>query len=237
MKLRAALATTTSVLLLAGAAHAASYNATTSFKGTGQGGAFQYGTSTGTFTDTGVFTAFGSTSADCAGDANFLCASNGSLVPGVGKVIDGGEAAFQTVLVPSGTLWVHPGTDVQTEIVFTAPTAGEYSFTANVGRLDTTSNGNGVNYFFQRFSGGSLSASTPYGADSSNLGITQELIAGQQIAFAINNNGEYSYDSTAVDLSVTGPRRHLRRSRARHLGADVRWRGHAGRHAAVRPSP
>ena len=205
MKLRSALAAATAALLLAGGAQAASYNATSSFNGTSTGGAFSYGTGTGTFNTLGTFTSFSTTSADCAGNVNFLCANDGALVPGIGKVIDGGQATFQTVVVPSDTLWVHPGTDVQSEIVFTAPTAGSYNFAATIGRLDTTHNGNGIDAYFQNITGTYLDQHSIYGANGETLSFERTLTSGQQITFAVNNHGDYTYDSTAVDLNISGP--------------------------------
>jgi hypothetical protein len=173
---------------------------------------FKYGFGVTGFT----FTPFSTIHADnCRGVSGFACATSPSSFdfPVIGVNTTAAPLSFETVLLPTNTLLFHPdngGTDAV--LAFTAPTAGDYEFAGTFSRLDTVpTGGNGVitieaatgNY------GGGLSPiftqAIPNGAYGSGFTFKNRLTlnAGQSVFFGVNNNGEYTFDSTGLTGTIT----------------------------------
>ncbi|HEV2568564.1 PEPxxWA-CTERM sorting domain-containing protein [Sphingomonas sp.] len=195
-----------SALVLAGPATAQTYDAFTSFNGTQGAGNFYYGEANAA--TPGVSGSFFTANTNCFID-NSLClqlAPNHD-VPGFTK---GGSPAFQygTVNVPQDRLLAHPDDDTdQTFIAFVAPTAGSYKFTATFNIQDINPTGVGIN-LIETTSGGLPLIFTALGTiDGSNPVFTYTrtftLTASQAVGFGLDNAGNYSNDSTGVNLTVT----------------------------------
>ncbi len=143
--------------------------------------------------------------------ANFECmtSTGADSVPGVGRVTSGASAAFATVLVPTGLVWMHPdnGATPPVSVVFTAPTSGTYTIKGFFERLDTTAGaGSGVNYNVYdngvSIASGNL-PNTAYG-ETSAISDRLALAAGDHISFSVSNVGNaYSYDSTGLSAAIT----------------------------------
>lgn len=182
---------------LAAPAAAATYDAFASFTGTNTGGAFTYG-----FYDGSSFTPYNDTPG-CAGlISNTICTSDGGL-PGAFKSTSGAHQSG-TVIVPGDALILHPGPNFgqASAVVFTAPTSGTYTFSFTAAVADT--NPSGVNIV--AFSPGFFStpeATLTSGNPSFTGTQTAFVPAGLQIGLAIDYDGSYYNDSTAVNFTVT----------------------------------
>jgi len=193
----AALATTAAALALAPAATAQSYD----FADFGNS-AFAYG-----YGFTGAtFTTLPGQQSNCFGTAGFTCTGDGFPVLGVNTTAS--TVSFQTVDLPTGTLLFHPDSNPagtgDAILAFVAPTAGTYNFAGTVSRLDRTGNGNGVNVIFG-VNGARLSTTLLSNAAGSSFSFNQSytLAANEALYIGVNNNGEYTYDSTGLSGSVS----------------------------------
>jgi len=157
------------------------------------------------------FTAFtSSTASGCFGVANLACRnSGGDSLPYIGATTDGSGFAVSTVNVPANTLLFHPGQGVGATdaiLIFVAPRSTTYTLSGTFSRVDTV-NGGGNGVALSAYVNGNLNdtsvlSSAAYGA---SLGIngTVALNAGDTIQLNVGNNGEFSYDTTGLQGSIT----------------------------------
>ncbi len=182
-------------------AAATTYDAFGSFTGTSTGGAFTYGV----LDDTGatpVFTPYNDTPG-CAGlISNTICTSNGSL-PAAFKSTSGAHTSG-TVIVPGDALLFHPGPNAgqSSAVVFTAPTASRYTLSFSAAVSDTNPSG----VVFEAFSPFAVTPVTTLTAANptfSFTGFPLTLAAGDTVGFAVNYDGVYFDDSTAINVTLT----------------------------------
>jgi hypothetical protein len=192
--------------LLPAAASAVSYDAFSSFNGTQGAGNFYYGEANAATPGTsGVF--FTANTNCFIDNSTCLQLAADHDVPGFTK---GGSPAFQygTVNVPQDRLLAHPDNDSdQTFIAFVAPTAGTYTFTASFNIQDINPTGVGIS-LIETTAGGLPLIFTSIGSiDANNQTFTYTrtftLTASQAVGFGLDNAGNYSNDSTGVNLTVS----------------------------------
>lgn len=201
MKLVAAAAIA-AVSFAAMPAAAATFDAFAAFDGTSAtSGPFSFGTVSGT-----TYSAL-PTGGTCL-IANTVCLTSGNYL-GIYKTADGlAHPGTGTIDVPGDALIFHPGSAGEVAAVFfTAPTTGVYAATLSAFQA-TNTNANSVALFgynglgTSSFSFPGLSVGSP-DFDYSEGGIA--LLAGQTIGFGVGYDGNYQYDSTGVNFSVSGP--------------------------------
>lgn len=163
-----------------------------------------------------TFTTYNQRFENCLGATGLTCASyDASGFPLIGVNTTGSTLNFQTVALPTNTLYFHPANGAccgDAILAFTAPTAGDYKFTGTFSRIDTVpSGGNGViaiEAATGNYGGGAtpiFSTVIPNGAYGSGFSFSNrlKLNAGQAVFFGVNNNGgEYTYDSTGLVGSI-----------------------------------
>ena len=189
-------------------ASAQTYDAFTSFTGAPQpsgNGNFIYGEadpanpgSSGT-----LFTA--NTNCFIAGSTCLQRAPNFD-VPGVTKST---VASFQygSVNVPTDRLLAHPGNDtLQTFVAFVAPTAGIYTYKATFNIQDVRPTGVGIN-LIRTTSGGLPLIFTPLSVINGQVPSYSTmgqftLGASEAFGFGIDNQGNFSNDSTGINFTV-----------------------------------
>lgn len=144
---------------------------------------------------------------DCYPDAN-----SGNIVKNISATnfIDTGNG---TVEIQPGTVHFHPlsgGSDADAVIRFIAPTAGIWDVSGQLWRNDNTRNGNGVtvSIFTTVGSATTLQSANPIGTcclwvRSNFAAFSVALGAGDSVSFAVNNNGDYSFDSTGIDATFS----------------------------------
>lgn len=177
---------------------------------------FSYGTGQVTTSPgTTTFVPVPAAQTNCFGVSITCYAVDKNSVPQIGKNVGTGTQNFATtVSVPVGTLFLHPGSgDLGTDSIlqFIAPAAGLYRISALFSRLDNTTSGNGViASVFHGTTTGLISQDfstliNTGGAGSNGLSYngTFGLLAGGSVYFAVNNNGEYQFDSTGLQASIT----------------------------------
>jgi hypothetical protein len=196
------------VALFAGtAASAATYDAFTSFDGVGSStdGAFTFGEFDGT-----TFTPF-----DTVGFSTFpgtlSYSSSGHYYPVAVKTATGGSYVSNTVTIPSDALILHPGPGPSggpyAAIRFVAPTAGTYTITANAVQIDRESNTVEAGFLFRGLQ--SSFDLTPGGSTfltdkvPTALNTTRTFASGEALTLLIGNAGNYYFDTTAVNFTVT----------------------------------
>lgn len=128
--------------------------------------------------------------------------------PVVGHTSNAAPTPGFTPYPPPTDLWLHPANDSQlpAQVVFTAPTADTYNISAlfeRVDQVDGVGNGVGVAVYLngspvlgRTILFGNYLDSIPY------LG-SLNLAAGDRLSFAVDSNGEYTYDSTGLNLTIT----------------------------------
>jgi hypothetical protein len=107
------------------------------------------------------------------------------------------DGNYQGADLLASEVTLHPGPQEQLiGLQFVAPTAGTYRFTGAVRAADAPS-GDGVTFFTATGSGslGVRPATEPFS-------FSQTLAAGGTSRFLIGNNGNYSFDTTGLSLSV-----------------------------------
>lgn len=175
---------------------------------------YGYGYTGFSFTDTGQF---GNTfTGGCRGVQAFACQTpfDQFSFPIVGVNTSDAAISFETVTLPTNTLFLHPadGQGGDAILAFTAPTAGDFKFVGTFSRLDTVpTGGNGVitiEAATGNFGGGAspiFSETITNGAYGSGFSFSNRLTlaAGQTVFFGVSNNGEYSYDSTGLAGTIT----------------------------------
>jgi hypothetical protein len=185
-------------LALSTAAQAAKYDAFASFDGT-QSGVFKY-----LATPSGPGPATTLQPHDLCVIPGTTCLElPGGGLPGAYKSTT--EFDYLTFTVPDDRLLVHPGPSTNLSVLFVAPQAGSYDFTATFNIVDTSPTGVGI-FQFSNAGGtivsqpvGAIGAQNPYFVKSGSV----QLTAGQFLAFGINNLGNYSNDSTGFNFVLT----------------------------------
>jgi hypothetical protein len=204
------------VLVAAAPASAATYSLVADYNNAAVDGPWSFGTGIGaaqvTFTTPH---ASGGSNTGCFGNNGFECLNSGGAtdLPGVGKVTSGhAENLVTTVDVPTDVVWMHPGdgsanSPNNVSIVFTAPTTSAYTLDGFFERLSNQNSGNGV--LLQAYINGAPAGSLPlpetagYGAKLNFTGTVLNLNAGDKLTFLVNNNGEYTFDSTGLNATLT----------------------------------
>lgn len=200
----------TAALALAVAAPAAAvtttYDAFTSFTGTATGGAFSYG-SLDTTGPVPVFTLFNDTPGCAAVIAGTTCTSNGYL-PGAFKST-GGAHASGTVLVPGDALLLHPGANdgEDAAVLFTLPQTSLITVSFSAAIADTNPSGVQLIAFIPGLAtapGPILDAVNPsYSGPGPFPPFPFFVPGGTAFGFAIDKDGVYYDDATAVNFTVT----------------------------------
>jgi hypothetical protein len=191
------------VTLFAGVAHADTvYDAVADFSlGSNPNGVWSYGTGTPGSTTT-LYTYSGTTFTSHS-NWNFWGTAQDDY-HAVG--LNSSGTANGTMAPTSDELWLHPGNsnDGATEVIFTAPVTGFYDYSALFSRADSTNNGNGVNVYIyvngMLIHSGYIGTGTGASWSSTDAG---QLDAGDVLTFVVDRNGDYSYDSTGLKLTVT----------------------------------
>ena len=187
--------------LAAQPAAAVTYDAFSSFTGTNTGGLFTYGVLDATGV-TPTFTPFNDAPGCASLITNTICTSNGFL-PAAFKSTSGAHQSG-SVIVPGDALIIHPGPNAgeDSAILFTTPQSGNYALKITAAIADTSPSG--VNFVV--FEPGvialplaTLNASNPTFSNTT-VGF---LAAGTQFGIAVDYDGSYNNDSTAVNFSLT----------------------------------
>lgn len=134
-----------------------------------------------------------------------------SLVPIVGKNSGPTTTCCNTVLIPPGVLWVHPGDSSDVIVQWKAPTAGTYDIASSFALLDNQPTGvlaeifmNGVSLFNHVISSPAANLGTQVYGPAVNFALNDvSLHLGDTLSFVVNNNGQYFDDSTALTATIT----------------------------------
>jgi hypothetical protein len=199
-------------------AEAAVYNAVSDFSvAADPNGTWSYGEGTAGSS----FTAFTNSSANglaqvisFSGSTNVQYWQSSSptyLVPLIGENFGPGAATCcNTVLIPTGVVWMHPGVSTDAIVQWTAPVAGEYHFSGSFELLDNNPSGI-IGEVFANSSklvgntltspGASLGTQTP--GQSTVFGGDVFLNAGGTLSFAVNNDGSVFNDSTGLTATIS----------------------------------
>ncbi|WP_337189349.1 PEPxxWA-CTERM sorting domain-containing protein [Phenylobacterium sp.] len=195
-----ALSCMTMAALAAGSASAATYSLYDQFAISGgavTAANFAFGFGPGSYAGADAISSFTSFELNCDGDVLVQCARAASGVPGVFKA-NGAYDVAGTAFFDAGELNLHPGPSSEVAIVqFIAPVAGLYTFAGAFSYNDIYPTGVDVAAYV---SGVSQIANA---VDAFNFGAT--LAAGQKVSFAVGAAGNWTYDSTGLALTVTGP--------------------------------
>lgn len=197
------LLTVAAVTLTPAAASAATYDFAADF-GTS---VFTYG-----FGQGGSVTPFaGSFDSGCFGVANLACRTPGAnnQLPYVGAANDGAAFSVGTINVPANTLLFHPAdaaANADAIVLFTAPVTSIYTLNGTFLRLDNT-NGGGNGVLLSAYVNGGFNAdfvlpNTPQFVSTVVSGSVL-LNAGDTIQLNVGNNGEYTYDTTGLQGTIS----------------------------------
>ena len=198
--------------------HATTWNAVTDFSTSANpNGAWAYGEG-----QAGVsFTAFTQAWTNLTGPITFTGSSTvqywqstspTSLVPLIGENFGpaGASTCCSTVLIPTDVLWMHPGQSDDAILQWTAPASGTYSFSGTLALLDNSPTGVLAEGFKNATLLGSTTLISPaailsppsFGPPVPFSGVVS-LVTGDILSFAINNNGSFFNDSTALTLEIS----------------------------------
>ena len=136
-----------------------------------------------------------------------------SLVPIVGENFGTASATCcNSVLIPTGVLWVHPGYNSDVIVQWKAPTAGLYNLASSFALLDNSPSG----ILAEVFENNKLLIGIPIKGPAANLSAPQSygpavpftandlsLQAGDTLSFVVNNAGSFNNDSTALTATIT----------------------------------
>ena len=190
--------------LAAAPAMAVTYDAFTSFNGVNGNGGFTYGSVD--ITSFPNFLPFSGASGCNGKISQVVCLGD---LPGAFKTTSGAHISG-TVSVPGDALILHPGNTDQTAVyaMFVAPTTGIYSLTSTFTIQD--SNPSGVDIIEFSIINGFLNGGLISHLDSGNLSFAFPptpwpiaLSAGDSFGFIVGRAGDYSYDSTGFNFSLT----------------------------------
>ena len=187
-------------------ASAVTYDAFSSFNGVQGAGNFYYGEANPA--TPGISGTFFEANTGCFIDnATCLQRAPNHDVPGFTK---GGSPAFQygSVNVPTDRLLGHPAdNDGDTFVVFVAPTAGRYRYTASFNIQDVSPTGVAIDLI--KTTGGALPLiftrlGTINGANPTfTTGGVLTLGASEALGFGLNRDGSYNNDSTGINFTVS----------------------------------
>ncbi|MBC7506370.1 MAG: PEPxxWA-CTERM sorting domain-containing protein [Sandarakinorhabdus sp.] len=203
---------------ITGTSGTAQYDAFRAFgSGNPSAAVWTYGTGAGAT----QFSAFPVGYGNCFGSATFQCQTNvgPNVYVAVGRTTAlADQTIFGTATLPTDALFLHPdnGLGATDAVVrFTTPVNGKYTVAGLFERLSDAAHpfGNGVNVEVYNggtllFSSSTLAAPNPlsgYPTDQvsfNSIGLLT-LNSGDVLSFVVNNNGEYSYDSTGLKAVVT----------------------------------
>jgi hypothetical protein len=197
------------VILTAGGYATDTWDATKDFGDFNPNGAWSYGYGT-----TGTsFTPYSIWDPACVGNAGVGCwhANNvGQEIPLVGFNTTGHYIESTTALIPPDTLFVHPYAGEDTIVSWTAPTSGTYSIAGFFDILDMYPTGIiGLVYenSTQLYSGELLGPPAQFpdkvGGREDFSFPALNLKAGDVISFAVNDDGDYNYDTTGFNATIT----------------------------------
>lgn len=189
-------------------ASAATYDAVAGFSSSNPSGSWTYGAGT---LGTSNFTAFDHYTSNCT-TAGFACWQppvTSLNVPLVGLNQTSSTINSGTVVIPTGVLDIHPGQSTDVIVQWTAPAAGTYDIEGFFELLDVSPSGvigsvyNGSNLLYTgTLTGpGAVHPGTIGGKETFSLNAT--LSAGDVISFGVNNDGNYLFDSTGFDATIT----------------------------------
>lgn len=186
-------------LALCPGAQAATYDAFASFNGVQGAGGFRYLEFAG---PPGTPPTPLGSNTGCVVTSDFCLQSVGGL-PGAYKSLTAFEEG--TYSVPNDRLLVHPGPASALGVLFSAPEAGDYDFTATFNVLDDSPTG--VFLLSVTNAGGSvatqnlglINAQNPTITYSGSVGLAQ----GQFLLMIVNHAGSYSNDSTGFNFTLT----------------------------------
>jgi hypothetical protein len=159
-----------------------------------------------------TFTAFANSFSNSpVTNVNYWQSSSPSLgVPLVGENTGSSAVVNGTYLLPTGVLWVHPGQSDDVLVQFTAPTSGTYAYSGGFELLDAYPSGvlgeiydNGTQIYSGTLTGPGANQATLTPGQSESFGGSVYLNAGDHLTFAVNNDGNYLYDSTGLTAVVS----------------------------------
>lgn len=187
---------------------AQTWDATKDFAASNPNGAWSYGYGiTGTsFTQDPFY------NPDCFGVNGLVCWILNEDVPDVGFNTTGGWLNWGTIVLPPDVLHLHPGpNDGQDTIVqWTAPAAGTYYIYGFFEILDTYPTGiiglvfrNGTPLFRGELLGPPAQHPDKIGGREDFYFPKLSLKAGDVISFGVNKDGDYHYDSTGFNATIT----------------------------------
>ena len=198
---------TAAAMSAAVATQAATYDAVADFSATPTVWSYGTGVAGSTFTPNLVF------QTTCSGDARISCWQSPepvSRVPLVAKNITAATVdTFDTVVMPTDVLNVHPGPDTDTIVRFTAPTSASYRISGFFELLDIKPSGVVVSIFRGGVSEGFAVLTGPGATfpdtvgESVPFGGVRYLTAGETLDFGVNNDGSYYNDSTGLSATLT----------------------------------
>jgi YVTN family beta-propeller protein len=151
---------------------------------------------------------------DCFGVSGLVCWILNEDVPDVGFNTTGDWINWRTVVFPPDVLHVHPGpNDGQDSIVqWTAPVAGYYKISGFFEILDTNPTGviglvfrNGTLLYRGELLGPPAQHPDQVGGREDFSFSKLFLNAGDVISFAVNKDGDYRFDSTGFNATITRP--------------------------------
>jgi hypothetical protein len=196
-------------LLAVASASASTYNAVADFSSSNPSGTWSYGTGTlgSSFTPMTVYT---DNAFSIAGLSEWAPAVQVSNTPSIIRNNSGATFYnFSSVLIPTNVLDIHPGTDTDVIVKWTAPSAGTYSISGLFELLDTRPTGvigeifeNSAQIYSGILTGpAAVAPGTPGGSESFSFTLT--MAAGTTLYFGVNNDGNYLNDSTGFSAIIT----------------------------------
>ena len=187
------------------------WDATKDFGATNPNGAWSYGYGiTGT-----SFTLDPFYNPACFGVGGLVCWILNEDVPDVGFNTTRDWLNWRTVVFPPNVLHIHPGpNDGQDSIVqWTAPVAGYYNIAGFFEILDTDPSGiiglvfrNGTPLYSRELLGPPAQHPDQVGGREDFSFAKLFLNSGDVISFAVNKDGDYRFDSTGFNATITRPR-------------------------------
>jgi hypothetical protein len=187
------------LLALPAAAAAQTYDVSTGFSGTSNpSGPWQYGFTNGLG---GAFTLF--TTSTTSGPLQYWGGT-----PGVYKNTSASAYSPGTPIYPAGQVGLHPGPNGEYAVIrFVAPIAGSYTLSGNFEGLDTRGTTTDAHI---RVANVDVFATLVNGyAVQSPFLLALSLGANDIVDFAVGANGDYFFDTTALDatftVNATGP--------------------------------
>jgi hypothetical protein len=191
---------------------AQTWDATKDFGASNPNGAwsYAYGTTGTSFT---LYTIY---NPDCGGVSGVVCwtAEVSEHVPLVDFNTTGEWLNWRTVVFPPNVLHIHPGpNDGQDSIVrWTAPVAGYYNISGFFEILDTGPSGiiglvfrNGTPLYSRELLGPPAQHPDQVGGREDFSFAKLFLNAGDVISFGVNRDGDYRFDSTGFNATITRP--------------------------------